>query len=192
MGYQWGLDGLRAVCLFAVMAYHAGFSWMHGGYVSPEVFFVLSGFLITTLLLEERERLAHVQLGQFWLRRARRLLPALAVMLVVASIISMVVGSGTQLHHLRTDLPWAVFHAGNWGQILGDVPYYADTAPMLRHLWSLGIEEQFYLLWPLAFVVLTRRGLAYSRCARLLAALAVGVMATTFLIQGQRARSTLR
>ncbi|MGI9052334.1 MAG: acyltransferase family protein [Ilumatobacteraceae bacterium] len=183
MGYQPGLDGLRGFWLFVVMGYHAGFSWMHGGYVSLELFFVLSGYLITTLLLEERERSRHVQLGQFWLRRAKRLLPALAVMLVGVSIISMLIGEGTQLDQLRTDLPWATFYVGNWGQILGDVPYYADTTPLLRHLWSLAIEEQFYLLWPLAFVALTLRRVAYSRCARLLAALAIGVMATTFLIQ---------
>ncbi len=183
MGYQPGLDGLRAIWLFVVMAYHAGFSWMHGGYVSLEVFFVLSGFLITTLLLEERARSGHVELGQFWLRRARRLLPALIVMLVVVSIISVIGGDGTQLTQLRTDLPWATFYAGNWGQIFGDVPYYADTAPLLRHLWSLGIEEQFYLLWPLAFLLLMRRRITPVGCARLLAGLAVTVMAVTFLIQ---------
>ena len=82
MGYQPGLDGLRAISVAAVVLYHAGFTWMHGGFLGVEVFFVVSGFLITSLLIEERERTGGVRLKQFWLRRARRLLPALFAVLI--------------------------------------------------------------------------------------------------------------
>ena len=169
-GYQPGLDGLRALSVVAVILYHAGFSWMRGGWIGVEVFFVVSGFLITSLLLEERGRSGAVDLAAFWLRRARRLLPALFVMLAVVAVWALVAGSDGQLAQLRRDYPWALFYAGNWGQITGDVPYYTGDPPLLRHLWSLAIEEQFYLLWPLVFVAITR-----SRLRRAAAATVVGV-----------------
>ncbi len=150
LGYQPGLDGLRALSVIAVILYHAGFPWIHGGWVGVEVFFVVSGFLITSLLLDERERSGGTDLRVFWLRRARRLLPALAVMLAAVAAVTLAIGSAGQRAGLRRDLPWAVGYLGNWGQIVGDVPYYAGDPPLLRHLWSLAIEEQFYLLWPLA------------------------------------------
>ena len=171
-GYQPGLDGLRALSVVAVILYHAGFSWMQGGWIGVEVFFVVSGFLITSLLLEERGRAGAVDLAAFWLRRARRLLPALFVMLAVVAVWALVAGSDGQLAQLRRDYPWALFYAGNWGQITGDVPYYTGNPPLLRHLWSLAIEEQFYLLWPLVFVAITR-----SRLRRVGAAAVVGVTA---------------
>ena len=156
-GHQPGLDGLRALSVIAVILYHGGFPWIHGGWVGVEVFFVVSGFLITSLLLDERERDGRTDLGAFWVRRARRLLPALAVMLVVVAAVTLAVGSAAQRGELRRDLPWAIGYLGNWGQIVGDVPYYAADPPLLRHLWSLAIEEQFYLVWPLAFVALVAR-----------------------------------
>ena len=158
-GYEPGLDGLRALSVVAVICYHAGFSWMRGGWIGVEVFFVVSGFLITSLLLDEREASGRSDLGRFWLRRARRLLPALAVVLATVAVVTLAVGSAAERGDMRRDLPWALGYLGNWGQIVGDVPYYAGDPPLLRHLWSLAIEEQFYLLWPLAFVALVR-----SRC----------------------------
>ena len=145
--------------MIAVILYHAGFPWIRGGWVGVEVFFVVSGFLITSLLLDERERSGRTDLGAFWLRRARRLLPALAVMLAAVAAVTLAIGSAAQRGELRRDLPWAIGYLGNWGQIVGDVPYYAGDPPLLRHLWSLAIEEQFYLVWPLAFVALARSGL---------------------------------
>jgi peptidoglycan/LPS O-acetylase OafA/YrhL len=168
MGYQPGLDGLRAVSVIVIMLYHAGFAWMHGGFFAVEVFFATSGFLITTLLLEERERHGRISLRHFWARRARRLLPALAALLATVAIVTLLAGTDDQLTTLRRDLPWSIFYAGNWGQILGDIPYWAADPPLLRHLWTLAIEEQFYLLWPLAFLMLIRTG----RSARVLVGLA--------------------
>ena len=131
---------------------------MHGGFFGVEVFFVVSGYLITSLLLDEHERKkGSINLRQFWLRRARRLLPALAVMLA----------DGRPPWRWRSAAPSSAASCGatsrgrsatsrNWGQIVGGVPYYAGDPPLLRHLWTLAIEEQFYVVWPLAFVLLAR------------------------------------
>lgn len=153
MGYKPSLDGLRAVAVIAVIFYHAGFGWMHGGFFGVEVFFVVSGFLITTLLIEEREQDGRIHLGHFWVRRWRRLLPALFTMLIAVSMWAALWGSHEQHSQMRRDLPWAIFYMANWGQIKGDVPYFAESAPLLRHVWSLAVEEQWYVVWPLVFVL---------------------------------------
>ncbi len=153
MGYQPGLDGLRAISVAAVMLFHAGFSWMPGGFFGVEVFFVVSGYLITSLLLDEREKNQRVSLEQFWLRRARRLFPALVTMLIAVALWTAMFGSAEQQSTLKRDLPWSIFYLNNWGQILGSTPYFsAADPPLLRHLWSLAVEEQWYLIWPMVFV----------------------------------------
>ncbi len=174
MGQQPGLDGLRGLSVLAVIAYHAGFSTFHGGFLGVEVFFVVSGYLITTLLLEEHERSATVSLRSFWVRRARRLLPALAVVLIATTVWALIWGSPEQASQMRRDLPWAVGYLANWGQILGDVPYFsAADPPLLRHLWSLAVEEQWYVVWPLVFIWLLRRTRSDRRRARLVVVVAV-------------------
>ena len=153
MGYQPALDGLRAISVIAVMLFHAGFAWMGGGFFGVEVFFVVSGYLITSLLLDEREKHHRVSLEQFWLRRARRLLPALFTMLVAVAVWAALSGSDEQRSTLKRDLPWSIFYVSNWGQIVGSTPYFASAdPPLLRHLWSLAVEEQWYVIWPLVFV----------------------------------------
>jgi peptidoglycan/LPS O-acetylase OafA/YrhL len=156
MGYQPSLDGLRALSVGVVLLYHAGFSWMHGGFFGVEVFFVVSGFLITSLLLDETDRNGRVSFGQFWLRRARRLFPALYAVLIAVAVWAALAGTVEQQSQLRRDIPWSIFYVNNWGQILGNVPYFAGEPPLLRHLWSLAVEEQWYLIWPLVFVALLR------------------------------------
>ncbi|MEM8618480.1 MAG: acyltransferase family protein [Actinomycetota bacterium] len=157
MGYQPGLDGLRAFALISILLYHAGFEWMSGAFISVDLFFLLSGFLITALLLGERENTGGVDLGQFWLRRARRLFPALFAMLLAISVWIALWGNAEQVSQAKREIPWALFYVGNWGQILGDTPYFAPEPSMFRHLWTLAVEEQWYLIWPLAFVALTTR-----------------------------------
>jgi peptidoglycan/LPS O-acetylase OafA/YrhL len=156
MGYQPSLDGLRALSVAVVLLYHAGFSWMRGGFFGVEVFFVVSGFLITSLLLDETERDGHVSFRHFWLRRARRLFPALYAVLLAVALWAAVAGSPEQQSQLRRDIPWSILYVNNWGQILGNVPYFAGEPPLLRHLWSLAVEEQWYVIWPLVFVALLR------------------------------------
>ncbi len=168
--YHPGLDGLRAVAVLAVIAYHLGFGWAAGGLLGVEVFFVLSGYLITDLLVSERRRSGRVDLGQFWLRRAKRLLPALFVMLAAVVVWATLVDPA-RLSAVRSDLPAAVLYVSNWWFIFHHVSYFARFGPPspLGHLWSLAIEEQFYLVWPLVVVA----AFLLPRWRRLLVALSV-------------------
>ena len=148
-----GLDGVRALAVLAVMGFHEGASELSGGFLGVDIFFVLSGFLITDLLVTRYDTLGRLDLRDFWTRRARRLLPPLAVMLVVVTAAASVI-EPAQEASLRPALLAAVTYTSNWYQILHHVSYFAAysqlTAPApLDHLWSLAIEEQFYLLWPL-------------------------------------------
>ena len=183
MGYQPSLDGLRALSVGVVLLYHAGFSWMQGGFFGVEVFFVVSGFLITSLLLDESDRSGHVSFGQFWLRRARRLFPALYAVLLAVGVWTALAGSAEQQSQVRREIPWSVFYANNWGQILGNVPYFAGEPSPLRHLWSLAVEEQWYLIWPLVFVALMRVRLPRHIVGSLILGAAVMVWIYTFWIQ---------
>ncbi len=155
--YFAGLDGLRALAVLAVLAYHLDFGWASGGLLGVEVFFVLSGYLITDLLVAEFDRHGRINLRAFWARRARRLLPALFVMLI-AVVGWATVTNSSQLPGLRSDLPSAVGYYSNWWFIYQHVPYFARFGPPspIGHLWSLAIEEQFYLLWPLLLLILLR------------------------------------
>ncbi|MCC6340511.1 MAG: acyltransferase, partial [Acidimicrobiia bacterium] len=156
--YLPGLDGMRALAVVAVMVYHTHNGWLPGGFIGVEVFFVISGYLITLLLIGEHERTGRVELGQFWVRRARRLLPALFFMLVALMSYTALVRRG-ELARLRGDVIAGVADVSNWYQIWTGQGYTAvmEWAP-LRHLWSLAVEEQFYLVWPLVMVVLLRLG----------------------------------
>jgi peptidoglycan/LPS O-acetylase OafA/YrhL len=149
--YNPGLDGIRAVAVLGVIAYHLGFGWAAGGLLGVEVFFVLSGYLITDLLVASyRRHQQTIQLGQFWLRRARRLLPALFVMLF-AVVVWATLFNHQQLPALRSDLLPSIFYVSNWWFIFHHVSYFAQFGPPspLGHLWSLAVEEQFYLFWPI-------------------------------------------
>ncbi len=177
MGYQPSLDGLRALSVGVVLLYHAGFSWMHGGFFGVEVFFVVSGFLITSLLIDEHDRNDRIAFGKFWNRRARRLFPALYAVLLFVGVWAALAGSAEQQSQLRRDTVWSIFYVNNWGQILGDVPYFSGEVPLLRHLWSLAVEEQWYLIWPLLFVALMR--LRLSR--RVVGGIVVGAAFVVFV-----------
>jgi len=144
---------VRALAVLAVMGFHEGASELSGGFLGVDIFFVLSGFLITDLLVTRYDALGRLDLRDFWTRRARRLLPPLAVMLVVVTAAASVI-EPAQEASLRLELLAAVTYTSNWYQILHHVSYFAafsqlTTPAPLDHLWSLAIEEQFYLLWPL-------------------------------------------
>jgi peptidoglycan/LPS O-acetylase OafA/YrhL len=156
LAYQPALDGLRAVAVTMVLLFHGGISWMHGGYFGVSMFFTLSGFLITSLLVREYDATNRVSPGAFYMRRAKRLLPASTVCLAVVSIMaSRDVWRGAD--HLRRDGLGALFQVANWVQLGGGGSYTdlqsksAGLLSPLDHYWSLAIEEQFYWVWPLAF-----------------------------------------
>ena len=155
--YVPGLDGLRALAVLAVIVYHANREWLGGGFLGVEVFFVISGYLITLLLIAERERVGTVSLRQFWIRRARRLLPALFTLLI-GTITYCAIFDADRLGKLRGDVLGGVFYVSNWFQVWTGSSYTSasEFAP-LRHLWSLAVEEQFYIVWPVVMYVLLRR-----------------------------------
>lgn len=152
--YLPGLDGLRALAVLAVLGYHGGIVGLPGGFLGVEVFLVISGYLITALLVAERNATGRLNLKDFFIRRARRLLPAVGLLLVVVSAVS-VVFLPDEVAGLRGDVLSALFYVQNWHQIFADQSYFAAVArpPLLRHLWSLAVEEQFYLVWPIVFAV---------------------------------------
>lgn len=152
-----GLDGLRALAVIAVIIYHADSRWLGGGFLGVEVFFVISGYLITLLLVAERERTGSISLGNFWMRRARRLLPALWLLLTLLAV-WCAIWERDRLGMLRGDTLGGFFYGANWFQIWTGSSYTSSFAfAPLRHLWSLAVEEQFYIVWPLVMWVLLRR-----------------------------------
>ena len=165
-----GLDGLRAIAVGAVILYHLGSGILPGGYLGVDVFFVISGFLITGLLVREKDSIGRIRLGGFWMRRARRLLPALALVVGVSASAALVVG-GNPLVHLGRQVLGAATFSSNWLSTVAAQSYFDETTPELfRNLWSLAVEEQFYLVWPLVilFVLAVR-----SRRARVFIVLAI-------------------
>ena len=179
MGYQPALDGLRALSVIAVILYHAGIDWIPGGFIGVEVFFVVSGFLITSLMIDEQHVSGKVSLKQFWIRRARRLLPALFTMLI-ATLVAVTFFAQDSAPDFREDVLPALGYFSNWWQIyFVDTPYFAaNSLPMLRHLWSLAVEEQWYVLWPIAFVFV----LGNKRIPRWVSAVVIGLLAAAVMV----------
>ena len=174
LGYQPALDGLRAVSVLAVILYHADFSSTPGGFLGVEVFFVISGFLITSLLLEERLHKGRIDLWQFWIRRARRLLPALYLLLAVVSAASILVYTDAA-GRMGGDVLAALTYVSNWWNIFLSESYFAQSGrpPLLRNLWSLAVEEQFYLIFPPIFaLVILKYGRSKVRIGLIVLALA--------------------
>jgi len=179
--YEPGIDGLRAIAVTSVLLYHSDVPWVPGGFFGVEVFFVISGYLITALLLAEWRNGHRIALGSFYLRRARRLLPALFLMLGVVGLYS-VLFLPDEVHTLRGDTFGAVTYVQNWWQIFAGRSYFAEAGrpPLLKHLWSLAVEEQFYLVWPLICAVLFR--FFGDRPGRLFGIIAGGALFSTFLM----------
>ncbi len=160
-GFRPDIEGLRAVAVLVVVLYHGGVKALGGGFTGVDVFFVISGFLITGHLLQEMDQTGSINLAQFWARRVRRLLPALTVVVVATSIAVALWWEILRRARALIDLSWGALYAANWRFAQLDVDYLTagQRSPAL-HLWSLGVEEQFYLLWPLllvAVILATRR-----------------------------------
>ncbi len=176
--YQPALDGLRALAVGAVIAYHLNVGWARGGFLGVDMFFVLSGFLITSLLVAEWGQSGRMKFGAFWAGRARRLLPALLLMLAAVTAYAAATLPADQLGQLRGDALSTLFYGANWRFIAVGQSYFMlfSAASPLRHMWSLAIEEQFYLVWPL--VVFACLWLARGRRFLLGAVCAVGMVAS--------------
>ncbi|RIJ67812.1 acetyltransferase [Nakamurella silvestris] len=176
--YAPGLDGLRAIAVLAVIGYHAGIPWLPGGFLGVDVFFVISGYLVTTLLQREYDRTGRVSLPKFWLRRIRRLVPALVVMLVAVCALALAFRQDLNAG-LRSQAFAAAGFVSNWQQIAQGNSYVAESTPaLLTHLWSLAVEEQFYLIWPIVLAML----LLFVRHRRRRVLVAAGVALASVLL----------
>jgi peptidoglycan/LPS O-acetylase OafA/YrhL len=180
-GYRPALDGIRAIAVSSVVAYHFGVHSARGGFLGVDVFFVLSGYLITSLLLAEFATRSHISLSGFYLRRVRRLFPALALVVLAVTVSTALYASPLQLSDRLHDIVAALFYYANWHFIASDQSYFAGLsgASPLRHTWSLAIEEQFYFVWPLLLLLALRIG-ALRRRWTLLAALLLATVASTW------------
>jgi peptidoglycan/LPS O-acetylase OafA/YrhL len=158
MGYRPALDGVRAIAVAAVVLFHFEFAWIPGGFLGVDIFFVVSGYLITSLMIEEWGRTGGINRRQFWLRRGRRLLPALYLMLFVVCAWAVLFVPDA-LDRLRSDVVAALLYVTNWWYIIDGQSYFdaLGRPPLLQHLWSLAVEEQWYLIWPFVFVFAMRR-----------------------------------
>ena len=175
------LDGLRAVSLVIIVGFHFGAGWLQGGFFGLDIFYVLSGYLITGLLVSEYGKRGHIKLSAFWLRRARRLLPALLIVLVAVTLMVRFVEPAGQYPDFRMSALSALFYFSNWQQIAVNANYFVATgaASPLTHTWSLAVEEQFYLVWPLVVLAVMGLSKTFARGLRALLILSLaGVVAS--------------
>lgn len=162
------LDGIRALAVFLVLLFHVGMPGFSGGYLGVDVFFVLSGFLITTLLLRDIVAHGRIDLARFWARRMARLMPAAVLLFLVVGLWSLTAAPAFRRAGLGADTLWCLLYVGNWHFIAsGSYFVYDGTTSPLVHLWSLGVEEQFYVVWPLVLqaVALLLAGVSAGRHA---------------------------
>ncbi len=180
MGYLPGLDGVRALAVIGVLLYHADLTWISGGFLGVDVFFVLSGFLITSLIIEEFDRSGRIDFAKFYLGRARRLLPALLIVLAAVSVAAALFWRDAA-SQVRADTIASLFYVNNWHYIVADSSYFEfiGRPPLLKHLWSLAVEEQFYLVWPAIAFLLMRR---WRRLGVGLTAFALALASTVWMV----------
>ncbi|BFH62551.1 acyltransferase family protein [Paenibacillus azoreducens] len=176
--YMPGIDGLRALSVLAVIAYHLNLKWAQGGLLGVGIFFVISGYLITDQIVNEWKKNDSLDLMNFWIRRARRLLPAMIAMLLFVALWLLCIDA-SRLEALKGDYLSSLFYFNNWYLIFHEVSYFESFGPAspIGHLWSLSIEEQFYVVWPLLLVF----GLKLTRRRRKLVLMILGLAAVSAL-----------
>jgi peptidoglycan/LPS O-acetylase OafA/YrhL len=179
------IDGLRAIAVTAVILYHLGFQWIPGGFLGVDLFFVISGYVITRLLLDSIARSGGLDLRGFYLARARRLLPPLVFMIVVTAFY-ISIWAQDSVKRFLTDTPFALTGAMNWWLVFKEQDYFEAIGrpPLLQHTWSLAVESQFYLIWPVLLLVILKR---FGKKVIPLAALAIALFsgAALFLVSLQ-------
>ncbi|MGV3173308.1 acyltransferase family protein [Staphylococcus simulans] len=154
MNYMPGLDGLRAIAVLGILIYHLNKQWLSGGFLGVDTFFVISGYLITSLLLIEHHQTGTISLKRFWYRRVKRLIPAMLFVVSVTTIFTLLF-QRDEILRVKQDAIAAIFYVSNWWYIAKDVNYFDQFSfEPLKHLWSLAIEEQFYLFFPLVLILL--------------------------------------
>lgn len=180
-----GLDGLRGIAVLAVIIYHADVSLLVGGFLGVDVFFVLSGFLITSLLIDELTRTNSIDRARFYLRRIRRLMPALFLVLFFSVLVSGLFVFDAA-YHVRRDLPWASTFVLNWSYLFFEQSYFVNISrpPLLQHLWSLSVEEQFYVIWPILIIAFykVRIGNLTPRVKIFIASAVLAIASTTWMV----------
>ena len=161
------IDGLRAIAVAAVMLYHLGISWIPGGFLGVDLFFVISGYVITRLILDSIDRSSALDFREFYLARVRRLIPALLI-LVAVTLPAIALFAPDAIKRFLSDLPYVLTGTNNWRLVAKHTDYFAAIGrpPLLQHTWSLAVEAQFYLLWP-AILILTLRFFGKQRLARI-------------------------
>ncbi|EUA43413.1 acyltransferase family protein [Mycobacterium xenopi 3993] len=176
------LDGLRAIAVTLVLAGHGGIPGLGGGFIGVDIFFVLSGFLITSLLFDELARTGRIDLSGFWIRRARRLLPALVLMVLTVALGRDLLPQES-VAELRDDAIAAFVWMANWRFVAEKTDYFTQgaTPSPLRHTWSLGVEEQYYFVWPLVLIAVAVSLAMWARHYRLWATLS-GVRLIVFVV----------
>ena len=171
-----GLDGLRAIAAFFVLAFHLVPGVALAGFAGVDMFFVLSGFLITSLLLEERAVHGRLDLRRFWVRRCRRLFPAVSVTVVGSAALALMVG-GDALVALSRQALGALTATYNWVEIAAGASYFEQSSPLLlTNMWSLAVEQQFYLVWPLVIAAM----MTWRRSRRCAVALGLGAVSVVW------------
>ncbi|MBS1676159.1 MAG: acyltransferase [Actinobacteria bacterium] len=191
-GFRPDVEGLRAVAIVAVVLCHAGIAWLVGGYVGVDVFFVISGFLITGLLIGELGAHGSISLPHFYAARARRILPLAAVLLTVVAVLALLLMSPLRRMEVSSDVVDSALYVVNWHFAAEAVNYFAkgaEPSPVL-HLWSLSVEEQFYVLWPGVLLAVAWIGRRLRTPGRVLPGLAIGaIFAASLLLAARQAAS---
>jgi peptidoglycan/LPS O-acetylase OafA/YrhL len=152
------IDGLRALAVFAVVLYHLGIDWIPGGFLGVDLFFVISGYVITRLILDSIESANGLDLKEFYAARVRRLLPGLVILIIVTSVF-IAFFAPDAIRRFITDVPFVLTGTNNWQLVAVNQDYFQAIGrpPLLQHTWSLAVEFQFYLIWPIILLFIWRR-----------------------------------